>query len=175
MKTLIKNARIHDSIHREPFDGDILIEDGKMPKAVADTAKDSIRALLDTMVAKTMSEKAYKYTTASGKDPIKYAQVFADAVSSALTDKDFQKGYEEVATYFALASLVESVKDEIKKEYEIFKEDVDSDFDASFAKLYPELAKNYIDTLSEVSSMTEAPADFDPWGWYFIPAVGAVS
>ena len=32
MKTLIKNAKIHDSIHREPFDGDILIEDGKISR-----------------------------------------------------------------------------------------------------------------------------------------------
>ena len=32
MKTLIKNARIHDSIHREPFDADILIEDGKISR-----------------------------------------------------------------------------------------------------------------------------------------------
>lgn len=32
MKTLIKNARIHDSIHREPFDGDILIEDGRISR-----------------------------------------------------------------------------------------------------------------------------------------------
>lgn len=32
MKTLIKNAHIHDSIHREPFDGDILIEDGKISR-----------------------------------------------------------------------------------------------------------------------------------------------
>lgn len=30
MKTLIKNALIHDSIHREPFAGDILMEDGKI-------------------------------------------------------------------------------------------------------------------------------------------------
>lgn len=32
MKTLIKNARIHDSIHREPFGGDILIEDGRISR-----------------------------------------------------------------------------------------------------------------------------------------------
>lgn len=32
MKTLIKNAHIHDSIHREPFDADILIEDGKISR-----------------------------------------------------------------------------------------------------------------------------------------------
>ena len=32
MKTLIKNAHIHDSIHREPFDGDILIENGKISR-----------------------------------------------------------------------------------------------------------------------------------------------
>ncbi len=30
MKALIKNALIHDSIHREPFAGDILMEDGKI-------------------------------------------------------------------------------------------------------------------------------------------------
>ena len=32
MKLLIKNALIHDSIHREPFSGDILVEDGKISK-----------------------------------------------------------------------------------------------------------------------------------------------
>ena len=30
MKTLIKNAQIYDSIHREPYAGDLLIEDGKI-------------------------------------------------------------------------------------------------------------------------------------------------
>ena len=32
MKTLIKNALIHDSIHREPFAGDILISEGKIER-----------------------------------------------------------------------------------------------------------------------------------------------
>ena len=36
MKTLIKNARIHDSIHREPFDADILIEDGRLTRPIKD-------------------------------------------------------------------------------------------------------------------------------------------
>ena len=29
MKTLIRSVTIYDSVHREPFFGDILIEDGK--------------------------------------------------------------------------------------------------------------------------------------------------
>ena len=32
MKTLIRNARIFDSVHREPFDGDILIAEGKISR-----------------------------------------------------------------------------------------------------------------------------------------------
>ena len=32
MKLLIKNALIHDSVNREPYAGDILVEDGKISR-----------------------------------------------------------------------------------------------------------------------------------------------
>ena len=152
-----------------------LIEDGKMPKAVADTAKDSVRALLDSMVAKTLNDKAYKYTNADGsKDPVKFAQTFAAAVTSALTNKDFQKGYEDVATYFALAGLIDSVKAELQKQYAIFDESIDADFDAAFAAMYPELAESYIDTLADMANFEDL-STANPWLATVTPVVGAVS
>ena len=133
-------------------------------KADADGIKTQIRHLIDAKVADKMTENEYKFVSKyeNGKpseiDPIKYAQTFADSVSAVLTDKDFQKGYEAVATYFALASLVKSVNDQLKDEYKAFKGDVDKDFDKDFATNYPALYASYIDTIAENN-----PEAF--WAW----------
>ena len=125
-------------------------------KADADNIKDLVRKLIDVKVADKMLENEYKFVTkyndnGSVKEinPIKYAQTFADSVSAVLTDKDFQKGYEGVATYFALASLVKNVNDTLKDEYKAFYGDVDKDFDKDFETKYPELFASYIDTIAE--------------------------
>jgi len=133
-------------------------------KADADNIKDLVRGLIDTKVADKMAENEYKFVTKyegdtiKEIDPIKYAQTFADSVSAVLTDKDFQKGYEAVATYFALSSLVKDVNDTLKDEYKAFKGDVDKDFDKDFQAKYPELYNSYIDTYAE---------DLNPgfWAW----------
>ena len=128
-------------------------------KADADNVKDLIRLLIDAKVTTKLAETEYKFVTKyddNGNikeiDPIKYAQAFGDAVSSALTNKDFQKGYEAVATYFALASLVKDVNDKVKDEYTAFYGDISKDFDKDFAAKYPMLAAaqgGYIDTITE--------------------------
>jgi len=121
----------------------------------ADNIKTQIRKLVDGKVADKMEENEYKFVTKykDGKpseiNPIKYAQTFADSVSAVLTDKDFQKGYEAVATYFALSSLVKNVNDTLKDEYKAFYGDVDKDFDKDFATNYPDLYAEYIDTITE--------------------------
>ncbi len=105
-------------------------------------------------------------------DPIKYAQVFGKAVSDALTNKDFQKGYEAVATYFALASLIKDVNKQLADEYTAFYGSISPKFDEDFTEKYPMLAENYIDTLEEEldpafwswAGMTEAPVVPDN-GW----------
>ena len=143
-----------------------LINKGKMTKDDSDTVKDAIRGLIDGMVAKNMMKDAYKYFDGDKIDPIKYAQVFANSVSKALTDKDFQKGYEAVATYFALSQIVSDVNDQLEKDYEKFQNGIDGKFDAKFADRYPVLAENFIDTYGE---MAEAILDgelflpTDPW------------
>ena len=102
------------------------------------------------MVAEKMTKDAYKYMDGTKVLPLKYAQVFADSVAKALTDKDFQKGYEAVATYFALMQIVSDVNDELDKKYEEFENSVDGKFDAKFADRYPDLAADFIDTYSEI-------------------------
>jgi len=116
-----------------------------------------------------MADNTYKYVTKYNDDgtikeidPIKYAQVFSKAVSDALTNKDFQKGYEAVATYFALSSLVKDVNDKMKDEYEAFYNSVDKDFDKDFQKNYPALWTQYIDTLNDKAKMPAKYID-DPW------------
>ena len=96
-------------------------------------------------------------------DPIKYAQVFGKAVSDALTNKDFQKGYEAVATYFALASLIKDVNKQLKDQYAAFYGDtVSAKFDADFAEKYLMLADNFIDTLAE---FPEGSEEVPFWSW----------
>ena len=143
-----------------------LINKGKMTKADSDVIKDAVRGLIDEMVAGKMLKDAYKYFDGDKIDPIKYAQTFANSVAKALTDKDFQKGYEAVATYFALRQIVSDVNDQLEKDYEKFQNGIDGKFDAKFADRYPVLAENFIDTYGE---MAEAILDgelflpTDPW------------
>ncbi len=134
-------------------------------KADADNIKDLVRGLIDKKVADKMTENEYKFVSKYNDDgsvkeinPIKYAQTFADSVSAVLTDKDFQKGYEAVATYFALDSLVRNVNDTLKDEYKAFYGDVDKDFDKDFQTKYPKLFASYIDTIAENN-----PEAF--WAW----------
>ena len=143
-----------------------LISKGKMTKDDSDVIKDAVRGLIDKMVAGKMLKDAYKYFDGDKIDPIKYAQTFANSVAKALTDKDFQKGYEAVATYFALRQIVSDVNDQLEKDYEKFQNGIDGKFDAKFADRYPVLAENFIDTYGE---MAEAILDgelflpTDPW------------
>ena len=143
-----------------------LINKGKMTKAESDTIKDAVRGLIDEMVAGKMLKDAYKYFDGDKIDPIKYAQTFANSVAKALTDKDFQKGYEAVATYFALRQIVSDVNDQLEKDYEKFQNGIDGKFDAKFADRYPELAENFIDTYGEMAeAILEGEIFFptDPW------------
>ena len=140
----------------------------KFTKTDADNVKDQIRLIVDKKVAESMKENEFKYVEKydeNGKiieiNPMKYAQTFGKAVSDALTNKDFQKGYEAVATYFALASLVKDINDNLKDEYKAFYGEIGTKFDADFTAKYPELVKNmnYIDTI------TENLGDKAFWAW----------
>ena len=126
-----------------------LVEKGKMTKAESDIVKNAVRGLFDGIVADKMTANAYKYTDGTSIDPLKYAQVFADSVNSALTSAKFQKGYEAVATYFALGQIVKDVNDKLDKEYDKFHDSIDMKFDAKFADRYPELATFFVDSLTE--------------------------
>ena len=153
-----------------------LISKGKMTKAYADLVKDAVRGLIDGMVAEKMTKDAYKYMDGTKVLPLKYAQVFADSVAKALTDKDFQKGYEAVATYWALRQIVDDAKSELDKKYEEFENSVDVKFDAKFADRYPELAENFIDTYGEVAEAIldgELFLPTDPWAVYLPPIMGS--
>ena len=153
-----------------------LISKGKMTKADSDVIKDAVRGLIDEMVASKMAKDAYKYFDGDKIDPIKYAQTFANSVAKALTDKDFQKGYEAVATYFALRQIVSDVNDQLEKDYEKFQNGIDGKFDAKFADRYPELAENFIDTYGEMAeAILEGEIFFptDPWVVEDYPVVGS--
>ena len=164
-------------------DGKITNPQHLFTKNDADAVKAQVRLLIDGLVSKNMADNTYKYVTKYNDDgtikeidPIKYAQVFSQAVSDALTNKDFQKGYEAVATYFALSSLVKDVNDKMKDEYQDFYNSVDKDFDKDFQKNYPALWTQYIDTLTDAASglyilddpwatQTEYPVPVDN-GWF---------
>ena len=127
--------------------GDTLIEKELMKKAGVDAIKDNVRSYIDGAVAKKISENYYKALDKDGKrDPIKYAQLVADSIQGALTDEDFQKGYEAVATYWALASLIKDTRDSLKDARKDFADSVDKKFQADFAKKYTALVDEYIDT-----------------------------
>jgi hypothetical protein len=127
-----------------------LIDDGKMTRATSNTVKTAIRLLIDEKVATEMA-KDYKYLNSDGEIvPEKYAAVYVKAVSDALTDKKFVKGYEAVATYFALRQVVSDINDELEKKYEDFANSVDSSFDKNFADRYPMLAENYVTSFTQL-------------------------
>ncbi len=139
-------------------------------KNYVDGVKDQVRLLIDSLVAADMA-KTYKYAEfdANGNikkiDPIKYAQTFSKAVSDALTNKKFMKGYEAVATFFALGQLVKDTNDKLKDEYDLFKESVDTDFDKKFENRYPQLWQQYIDTLND-ASIGNYGTRVDPWALF---------
>ena len=127
-----------------------MIEKGKMTTAESDAIKLQVRYLMDLLVAEEMA-KAYKYTNGDGTiDPIKYAQTFANGVSAALSNKQFQKGYEAVATYFALTNLMADVNKQLSEQYTEFANSVDGTFDKNFEKYYPALWTFYVDTFQDV-------------------------
>ena len=151
-----------------------LIEDGKMPKAFADVVKNNVRGILDVMVVNELGKNWYKYHDADGNiKPLEYAQAVADAVSKSLTDKDFQKGYEAVATYFALRQLASDVRDQLKEQFEAFGTDtVDAKFDEKFAERYPALSQFFVDSLNENGGFS---TNADPWAAWVPAIVGSAS
>ena len=133
--------------------GDTLIEKDLMKKAGVDAVKDNVRSYIDGAVAKKISDNYYKALDKDGKrDPILYAQLVADSIQGALTDKDFQKGYEAVATYWALASLIKDTRDSLKDARKDFANSVDKKFQADFAKKYTALVDEYIDTFDTAAA-----------------------
>jgi len=158
-----------------------LLDKGKMTKDDVTKVKDSIRLLMDELVATDMA-KTEKYTDSDGKvDPIKYAQTFAKAVNDAMTGKKFQKGYEAVATYFALSQMVSDINDKLSDDYTAFVEGIDGKFDKNFTALYPMLGETYVDTITEAAAQikdkseeeaAEILAKLDPWANYVEAVVG---
>ena len=138
-----------------------LIEKGKMNKAAADNVKFNMRRLVDGLVAAKITENLYKALDSDGDvDPLKYAQLVANSVNDVLTDKDFQKGYETVATFFALANLVSDVNDELKDQRDAFLETINSTFDEKFAERYPTLASPlFADGTPYITSIAMLNAD----------------
>jgi len=156
VEALTKNM-IGQDIMVRTGNADFPVGKSKFTKTQADAVKDGVRHLVDSLVAKEMADNSYKYY--NGKDffILDYAQTFANAVSKALTNKDFQKGYEAVATYFAVTKLMNDVNKEIEDQYKAFRSEVEgTGFDKDFAKNYPELAKSYIDSFAEKYGTTGA-------------------
>jgi hypothetical protein len=133
---------------------DPMIEKGsKLPngdrvtKTFADAVKAAVRSYFDATVAEKINDNLYKARDKDGKiDDLKYAQLVTDSMAKALNDKDFVKGYQAVATYFALANIVNDIRDDLKDEYQAFYDSVDADWDSKFAGRYPTLAYTYIDS-----------------------------
>jgi hypothetical protein len=128
---------------------DPLIEKDKYTKAQADAVKDNLRSYFDKTVAKKISDNLYKaYDKDGNRDDLKYAQIVAQAMTDAMTDKDFVAGYQAVATYFALASIVSDIQDNLNDARDDFLDTVDGKFQADFAKKYTTLVDDYIDTVA---------------------------
>lgn len=138
-------------------------------------SKKSVRAVIQDLVIKEIGDNESKYKDKDGKiDPVKYGQVVAGAVNKALNDKDFQAGYQAVATYFALANVADSINDELKKQRDAFKDSIDTSFDEDFTGYYEKLVADYVDTLKELDG-GEFDADNFPWTAYVTPEVGKQS
>ena len=139
-------------------------------KADVDYLKNAVRGLFDGMVHDEIADNQYKFWDGSDLDPIKYAQVVADAVATTFTDKDFQKGYEAVATWFAVTKLLDDVADELHDQYvDYFDAVAGSGFDNNFAARYPQLAADYMDSIAGLASTiagtpTEALGIYDTTG-----------
>ena len=117
----------------------------------SDAVKDMIRAWVDVKVASKIADNTYKFYDGDDYFPLKYAQVFADSVAKVLTDKDFQKGYEAVATYFAVTKLMKDVNDKLEDEWKALRDEAaGTKFDNKFADRYPVLAEFYVDTFAEM-------------------------
>jgi len=133
--------------------GNTLIEKDKLTKANVDAVKASVRAFFDAAVAKKIDEGMYKALNNDGsRDPIAYAQLVANSVSSALTDKNFQKGYEAVLTFWALGQIASDVNDQLKKDFNAWAGTVDPKFSKDFAKYYTALVDEYIDTFDTAAA-----------------------
>ena len=117
----------------------------------SDVVKALLRKWVDDKVASKLADNTYKFYDGDDYFPLKYAQVFADSVAKALTDKDFQKGYEAVATYFAVSKLMKNVNDKLEDEWKALRDEAyGTKFDTKFADRYPTLAEYYVDTFAEL-------------------------
>ena len=88
-----------------------------------------------------------------------------NSVAKALTDKDFQKGYEAVATYFAVSKLMKNVNDKLEDEWKALRDEAyGTKFDTKFADRYPALAEYYVDTFAELYGDDDASLGL--WDFY---------
>ena len=142
-------------------------------KTFKDAHKASVRSVIEDIVISEIKDNEYKYLDKDGKiDPLKYGQVVANAVNTALNNKDFQAGYQAVATYYAMVNVADSINEELKKQRDEFKDSIDTSFDKDFADNYSRLAAEYIDTLKEAGGFD---ADNFPWTAYITPEAGKQS
>ena len=118
--------------------------------------KNSVRHYVDKAVAAEIAKNNSKRYDDGDLDPMKNAQVIANAISKVLTDKDFIAGYQAVATYFATNKLIHDVNDDLEDLYDDFRESVDTEFDAAFNERYPDLYQKYIDTFEYYDTLTPA-------------------
>jgi hypothetical protein len=132
---------------------DPLIEKNKVNKAWADGVKDAMRSYFDSTVAKKIYDNYYKALDSDGNvDSLKYAQLIANSISDAMTDKDFVAGYRAVATYWALANVVSDIQDNLKDARDDFAKSVDNKFQKDFAEKYTNLVDDYIDTFATAAA-----------------------
>ena len=131
----------------------------------SDAVKALVRKWVDDKVASKLADNTYKFYDGDDYFPLKYAQVFADSVAKALTDKDFQKGYEAVATYFAVSKLMKNVNDKLEDEWKALRDEAyGTKFDTKFADRYPVLAEYYVDTFAELYD--DPDASLGLWDYY---------
>ena len=122
----------------------------------ATAVKNSVRKYVDKAVAAEILKNNSKRYDDGDLDPMKNAQVIANAISKVLTDKDFIAGYQAVATFFATNKLISDVNDDLEDLYDDFRESVDTEFDAAFNERYPDLYQKYIDTFEYYDTLTPA-------------------
>jgi hypothetical protein len=145
---------------------------GKDVDAFKKTEKAALRKIVEDIVIDELKDTS-KYIDKDNKiDPVKYGQAFANAVNKALNNKDFQAGYQAVATFFALANVADSIKSQLEDQRDEFKASIDTSFDKDFAKNYDKLAQSYIDTLAEAGGFDKGNL---PWAAFDTPAIGAWS